>query len=214
MGRGHTRPLIWVRRVWFRTSVVHADTLDLSIMSFLLDFNVCVCVCVCVYAHMHRYALPPMLTLKYLCIFMLYLCFTPATPLLIYATAVILFHLYIFMYTPDLLVLYSYFSCCACVCVPAYWPSRVCGAKWGAGERWSMWACRLAAEASSSSTATRSGSCLCTDACRYWAGTYSSAGVIACVNCDSGKRCMSYDALLPNLVSVRIPEEDARREYV
>jgi hypothetical protein len=47
---------------------------------------------------------------------MLYLCFTPASPLLIYVTAVILLHLHIFIYTPALLVLSSYFSWCVCVC--------------------------------------------------------------------------------------------------
>ena len=60
---------------------------------------------------------------------MLYLCFTPALPLAIYVTAAILLYLNIFIYTPALLVLYSYFSCCVCVCVPAYWPRRVCGGK-------------------------------------------------------------------------------------
>jgi hypothetical protein len=81
-----------------------------------------------------------------------------------------------------------------------------------------MGAWRVAAEASWSSTARRSGSCLSTDACRCCAGTYSGATgattATACVNCGAGERCMSYDALLPNLVSVRIPEEGARREYM
>ena len=54
-----------------------------------------------------------MLTLKYLCIFMLYVCFTPASPLLIHVTAVILFPS-IFIY---ILLLYSYFTRCVCVCV-------------------------------------------------------------------------------------------------
>jgi len=57
-----------------------------------------------------------MLTLKYLHIYMLYLCFTPASPLLIYVTAAIHLHLHIFMYTPAVLVLYSYFFWCVCVC--------------------------------------------------------------------------------------------------
>ncbi len=48
---------------------------------------------------------------------MLYLCFTPASPLLIYVTAVILPYLHIFIYTPPLLELYSYFPTCVCVCV-------------------------------------------------------------------------------------------------
>jgi hypothetical protein len=34
-----------------------------------------------------------------------------------YVTAVILFYFNIFIYTPALLVLYSYFSSCVCVCV-------------------------------------------------------------------------------------------------
>jgi hypothetical protein len=44
------------------------------------------------------------------------LVLTPASPVLIYVTAVILFYLHLLIYTPDLLVLYSYFSCCVCVC--------------------------------------------------------------------------------------------------
>jgi hypothetical protein len=68
-----------------------------------------------------------MLALKYLCIFMFVLCFTPASLLLIYVTAAILLYLNVFICTPALLVLYSYFSCCVCVFVPAYWPRRVCG---------------------------------------------------------------------------------------
>jgi hypothetical protein len=55
-----------------------------------------------------------MLTLKYLCIFMLYLCFTRVSPLLIYASAVIMFYFNIFIRTPALLVL---FLLCVCVCV-------------------------------------------------------------------------------------------------
>ncbi len=53
---------------------------------------------------------------------MLCLCFTPASPLLIYVTAVILLYLHLFIYTPILLVLYSYFSWCVfvCVCVCIY----------------------------------------------------------------------------------------------
>jgi hypothetical protein len=47
---------------------------------------------------------------------MLYLCFTLASPLLIYVTAVILLYLHIFIYTPALLVLYSFFCWCVCVC--------------------------------------------------------------------------------------------------
>ena len=47
---------------------------------------------------------------------MLYLCFTPALPLAIYVTAVILLYFNIFIDTGALLVLYSYFSWCACVC--------------------------------------------------------------------------------------------------
>jgi hypothetical protein len=93
----------------------------------LLYFNVCVYVrvCVCVYTDIHVHMLYScMLTLKFLCIFMLYLCFTPASPLLIYATAVILFYFNIFLYTPALLVLFL-----LCVYVSAYWPSRVCGAQ-------------------------------------------------------------------------------------
>jgi hypothetical protein len=43
----------------------------------------------------------------YIYIYMLYLCFTPASPLLIHVTAAILLYLHIFIYTPILLVLYS-----------------------------------------------------------------------------------------------------------
>ncbi len=63
------------------------------------------------YTYIHiRMLYSCMLTLKYLCIFMLYLCFTPASPRLMYVTAVILFYFNIFIYTPALLVLYSYSS--------------------------------------------------------------------------------------------------------
>jgi hypothetical protein len=70
--------------------------------------------------------------------------------------------------------------------VPTYWPSRVCGGKGGAEVRWSMGAWRVAAEGSWSSTATRTVSCLSTDACRCCAGTYSPAGAAACVTCGAG----------------------------
>ena len=65
----------------------------------------------------------------YIYIYMRYLCFTPASLLLIYLTTVILPYFNIFIYTAALLVLYSYFSCCVCVCVPAYWLRRECGGK-------------------------------------------------------------------------------------
>ncbi len=65
----------------------------------------------------------------YVYIYMLYFCFTPALPLAIYVTAAILPYLNIFIYTPAFLELYSYFSCCVCVCAPAYWPRGVCGGK-------------------------------------------------------------------------------------
>jgi hypothetical protein len=45
---------------------------------------------------------------------MLYLCFTPGSPLLIYVTDAVLLHLHIFIYTPALLVLYYHFSLCVC----------------------------------------------------------------------------------------------------
>ena len=47
---------------------------------------------------------------------MLYFCFTPALPLAIYVTAAILPYFNIFIYTAALHVLYTYFSCCVCVC--------------------------------------------------------------------------------------------------
>jgi hypothetical protein len=87
--------------------------------SLLLYFNVYICV------HMIYSC---MLTLKYVCLFMLHLCFSPASPLLICVTAVILFYLHIHLYvcfTRTLLVL---FLVCVYVCVPACWASRVCGA--------------------------------------------------------------------------------------
>ncbi len=48
---------------------------------------------------------------------MLYLCFTPASPLLIYVTAAILLYLHTCSYTPAVLILYSHFFWCVCVCV-------------------------------------------------------------------------------------------------
>jgi hypothetical protein len=57
--------------------------------------------------------------LLYINIYMVYLCFIPASRLLIYVTAVTLLHLHICIYTRALLVLYHYFSCCACVCACA-----------------------------------------------------------------------------------------------
>ncbi len=160
------------------------------------------------------------LTLAYIfryiyALLVLYSCFTSleicncCTPVLLQYT-----HSYSCC-TRTLLVLFLLCVLCACVCVKAYWPSRVCAAQWGDEERWRMGAWRAAAEGSWWSTARGSGgSCLCTDTCRCCAGTYSPAGAAACVNCGAGERCMSYDVRLPNLVSVRIPEEDARREYM
>ena len=117
----------------------------------------------------------------------LYLSFTS----LMYVTAVILFYLYIYLcpwFTPTLLAV------CVCVCVSAYWPSRVCGGKWGAEERWSMGAWRVAAEGSWWSSATRTAAYLCTDACRCCAGTYSNAtgatSATVCVTCGAGESRM------------------------
>ncbi len=106
-------------------------------LSLSLFFCLAVQMYICIYIHIYIYMLHScftpalllrtiymldscMLTLKYLCIFMLYLCFTPASLLLIYVTAAILLYLNIFFYSPALLVLYSYFSCCVCVCAPTY----------------------------------------------------------------------------------------------
>jgi hypothetical protein len=162
---------------------------------FMICIYVCVCVCVCVYA------------LILLCIYALLVVEFQqsvygqrAYKATYYITARVIAH-----------------KCGACgatldLSMPPFWPSRECVAKGGAEERWRMGAWRVAAEASWSSTATRTGSCLSTDACRCCAGTYSPAGAAACVTCTAGERCSSYDALLPNLVSVRITEADARRE--
>ena len=54
-----------------------------------------------------------MLTLNHLCIFMLYLCFTPASPLLICVTAVIMFYLYIHLYS---YLTRTFLAVCVCVC--------------------------------------------------------------------------------------------------
>jgi hypothetical protein len=48
---------------------------------------------------------------------MLYLFFTPVSPLLIHVTAVIRLHLHIFIYNPALLVPYWHIFWCVCVCV-------------------------------------------------------------------------------------------------
>ncbi len=66
------------------------------------------------------------------------------------------------------------------VCVPTYWLCRECGWKWGAEERWSMGAWRVAAEGSWWSTATRTASCLSTHPSRCCAGKYSSPDMTAC----------------------------------
>jgi hypothetical protein len=74
------------------------------------------------------------------------------------------------------------------------WSSRVCGGKWGAEERWSMGAWRVAAEGSWWSSATRSASCLCTDACLCCTGTYSNTTgattATVCVTCGAGESRM------------------------
>jgi hypothetical protein len=104
---------------------------------------------------------------------------------------------------PPLLTYMRLYSCCTrsvlalvlvclCVCVPAYWPSRACGGKWGAEERWSMGAWRVEAEGSWWSTATRTASCLSTHPSRSCAGKYSQAiGATSwstCVDCGAGER--------------------------
>ena len=50
-------------------------------------------------------------------VYLCFLCFTPASPLLICVTDVILFCLRMFIYKSALLVLYSFFSWCVYVCV-------------------------------------------------------------------------------------------------
>jgi hypothetical protein len=92
-----------------------------------------------------------------------------------------------------MLLLYSYFTITflgvCMLCVPAYWPSRVCGGKWGAEERWSMGAWRVAAEGSWWSSATRTAPCLSTHPSRSCAGTYSEATAAStCVVCGAGER--------------------------
>jgi hypothetical protein len=142
------------------------------LMLVLLCEYVCVCVCVCgIFIYKHTYVL-------LMCALLLF-------PSLDTYNCSNLVSFYIHLYTSALLVLYSL---CMCVCVPAYWPSRVCGGKVGAEERWSMGAWRVAAEGSWSSTATPTASCLFTDACRCCAGTYSPAGAAACVACGAGER--------------------------
>ncbi len=66
------------------------------------------------YIHIYMY----IYTCIYICITSV-LFFTPASPLLIHVTAVILLYLHIFVCTAALLVLYSYVSCHECVCVCA-----------------------------------------------------------------------------------------------
>ena len=76
-----------------------------------------------------------------------------------------------------------------------YWPSRVCGGKWWAEERWSMEAWRVAAEGSWWSTTTRTTLCLSTDACRCCADEhlYRWSGNSACVNCGAGESRMPWE---------------------
>jgi hypothetical protein len=184
--------------------------------------------------HMHQYKHWSMWL--YSVLLMLYSCFTPALSIVElsfcfiytraflllhlsrYVTAVILLYLHIFIDSPALLVLYSYFSWCVCVCVPAYWARRECGGKCGAEERRSMGAWCVAAEGSWWSTATRTASCLSTHPSRSCAGKYSLGGASRCSDCDAGERDgASYEGrlcLLPNLVSLSMTEEDARREHM
>jgi hypothetical protein len=72
-----------------------------------------------------------------------------------------------------------------------------------------MGAWRVAAEASSSSTATPSASCLSTHPCRCCAGTYSlvtgATAATVCIPCGAGEsRMQQCHARLADLVSVRI----------
>jgi hypothetical protein len=103
-------------------------------------------------------------------------------------------YMYTCSYNPAFLVLYSYFSwwVWVCVCVPAYWPRRMCGGKWGAEERWSMGAWRVAAEGSWWSTATRTTSCLSTHPSRSCTGKFSketaATSSSTCVSCGAGER--------------------------
>jgi hypothetical protein len=148
---------------------------------------------------------------------MLHLFFTPASPLLICVTAVILFYLHIFIYTPALLVLYSYFSWCVCVCrltgLVECEEQREGLRRDGAWEHGVLQQ-RAAGEAPLHEPPH---ACLLMHVGAVQARTrlqerqrVSPAEQVREMHATRA----SYDALLLNLVSVRISEEDARREYM
>jgi hypothetical protein len=141
------------------------------------------CLLLNIYIYIYEYALTSPLLVFYSFFTSLDICNCCNPPSLTYI------HWYSSCFTRILLVL---FLVCVRVCVPAYWARRVCGGKWGAEERWSMGAWRVAAEGSWWSTATRTASCLSTHASRSSAGKYSNetgaSSSSTCVDCDAGER--------------------------
>jgi hypothetical protein len=157
-----------------------------------------------------------MLTLKYLYIFMINLRFTSASPLLIYVTDVILFHLNIFIYTPTFLVLYYYFSCCVCrltglvECV-----DESEGLRRDGGWEHGVLQQRAAGEAPLHEPPHVSLLGGVQANTRLTGERTVRPLVVAAVQVrEMDAARASYDARLPNLVSLRMAEEAAGREYM
>jgi hypothetical protein len=154
---------------------------------------------------------------------MLYLCFTPSSPLLIYVTAVILFHLHIFIYTPALLVLYSYFFWCVWVCVCRLTRLVECVEESEGLRRDGAWEHGVLQQRAAGEAPLHEPPHVCVlmhvGAVQANTRALQERTVRPLVLAAEQVREMhaaraSYDACLPNLVSLRMAEEAARREYM